>query len=165
MLGISILCTGAANLLIRKASAAHHGYQSLSLLCDKIVIKEIQRWVRNNDIPSERLLNVYLPHVQKLLEEHKKTSIIEWLKIYWSKVFLLPGLFLSFISSIFQIFELDNVSSDELLSIISFLSSLGAIALMVIGVIPFAILSFFAPDYDRRFHARLELALTIAAYR
>ncbi len=151
--------------MIKKVIAMYYGYQSLSLLYDKIVIKEIQRWVMNNSVPTKRLTNIYLPHVQTLLEEHKKASLIERFKSQWGKIFLLPSTLFIVFSFIFQLPGAEDASSNELLYVGFLILMIGVMVLVIIGFVTFGILSFSVPDFDRRFHARLELALTIAAYR
>ncbi|WP_298785535.1 hypothetical protein [uncultured Marinococcus sp.] len=164
-LAISIIYAAASNLMIKKVIAMYYGYQSLSLLYDKIVIKEIQRWVMNNSVPTKRLTNIYLPHVQTLLEEHKKASLIERFKSQWGKIFLLPSTLFIVFSFIFQLPGAEDASSNELLYVGFLILMIGVMVLVIIGFVTFGILSFSVPDFDRRFHARLELALTIAAYR
>lgn len=164
-LAISIIYAAASNLMIKKVIAMYYGYQSLSLLYDKIVIKEIQRWVMNNSVPTKRLTNIYLPHVQTLLEEHKKASLIERFKSQWGKIFLLPSALFFVFSFIYKLPGAENASSGEILYAYILVLIIGVIILVFTVPVPVALLSFYTPDFDRRFYARLELALTIAAYR
>lgn len=159
------ICKIGSNFAIKKVIAMYYGYQSLSLLYDKIVIKEIQRWVMNNSVPTKRLTNIYLPHVQTLLEEHKKASLIERFKSQWGKIFLLPSALFFVFSFIYKLPGAENASSGEILYAYILVLIIGVIILVFTVPVPVALLSFYTPDFDRRFYARLELALTIAAYR